>query len=85
MLTFEGRALWGNPLQRSGSGLEPDLDPNRAFGPIANFNYLTSNTNNHRCLVDAHFPKNVVKSSRAFLPRMATNTVIMNMYDQITF
>jgi hypothetical protein len=25
-----------NPLQRSGSGLEPDTEPNREFGPVAN-------------------------------------------------
>jgi hypothetical protein len=36
MLTFEERVLCGNPLQQSGSGSEPDLDPNRAFGPVVN-------------------------------------------------
>ena len=36
MLTFEERALCGNQLQRSGSGLEPDPAPNREFGPVAN-------------------------------------------------
>jgi hypothetical protein len=36
MLTFEERVLGGNALQRSGSGSEPDPEPNREFGPIAN-------------------------------------------------
>ena len=36
MLTFEERVLCGNPLQRFGSGLEPDPEPTRDFGPIAN-------------------------------------------------
>ena len=36
MLTFEERVLCGNPLQRSGSGSEPDPEPNRAFRPVAN-------------------------------------------------
>jgi hypothetical protein len=35
---FEERVLCGNPLQRSGSGSEPDPEPNRAFGPVANTN-----------------------------------------------
>jgi len=30
------RVLCGNPLQRFGSGLEPDQEPNREFGPVAN-------------------------------------------------
>ena len=36
MLTFEERVLCGNPLQRFGSGLEPDPEPTREFGTIAN-------------------------------------------------
>ena len=36
MLTFEERVLYGNPLQRFGSGLEPDPEPTREFGPVAN-------------------------------------------------
>jgi len=28
--------LCGNLLQRFGSGLEPDLEPNSEFGPVAN-------------------------------------------------
>jgi len=36
MLTFEERVLCGNPLQRFGSGLEPDPEPTREFGPGAN-------------------------------------------------
>jgi len=36
MLTFEERVLCGNPLQRFGSGLEPDPEPTREFGPVAN-------------------------------------------------
>ena len=35
MLTVEERVLCGNSLQRFGSGLEPDPEPNRDFGPIA--------------------------------------------------
>ena len=35
MLTVEGRVLCGNSLQRFGSGLEPDPEPKRDFGPIA--------------------------------------------------
>ena len=33
------RVFGGNPLQRSGSGLEPDPEPNREFGPVANTSY----------------------------------------------
>jgi len=36
MLTFEERVLCGNPLQRFGSGLEPDPESTREFGPVAN-------------------------------------------------
>ena len=36
MLTFQERVLCGNPLQRFGSGLEPDPEPTREFGPVAN-------------------------------------------------
>ena len=36
MLTFQERVLCGNPLQRFGSGLEPDPQPTREFGPVAN-------------------------------------------------
>jgi len=36
MLTVEERVLCGNPLQRFGSGLEPDPEPTREFGPVAN-------------------------------------------------
>jgi len=36
MLTFEERVLCANPLQRLGSGLEPDPEPTREFGPVAN-------------------------------------------------
>ena len=36
MLTFEGRVLCGNQLQRFGSGLEPDLEPTWESGPVAN-------------------------------------------------
>jgi len=32
------RVFGGNPLQRSGSGSEPDPEPNREFGPVANTN-----------------------------------------------
>jgi len=38
MLTFEERVLCGNTLQRFGSGLEPDPEPTREFGPVANTN-----------------------------------------------
>jgi hypothetical protein len=38
MLTFEERILCGNTLQRLGSGLEPDTEPTREFGPVANTN-----------------------------------------------
>ena len=38
MLTFQERVLCGNPLQRFGSGLEPDPEPTREFGPVANTN-----------------------------------------------
>jgi len=38
MLTFEERVLCGNPLQRFGSVLEPDPEPTREFGPVANTN-----------------------------------------------
>jgi hypothetical protein len=30
----------GNPLQRSGSGSEPDPEPNREFEPIANTTHM---------------------------------------------
>ena len=30
------RVVCGNPLQRFGSGLEPDPEPIREFGPVAN-------------------------------------------------
>jgi hypothetical protein len=36
MMTFEERVLCGNPLQRFGSGLEPDPEPTWDFGPVAN-------------------------------------------------
>jgi len=35
-MTFEERILCGNPLQRFGSGLEPDPELTRKFGPVAN-------------------------------------------------
>ena len=38
MLTFEERVLYRNRLQRFGSGLEPDPEPTREFGPVANTN-----------------------------------------------
>jgi len=36
MLTCEEQVMWGNLLQWFGSGLEPDPEPTREFGPIAN-------------------------------------------------
>jgi len=36
MSTFEKQGLCGNPSQRFGSVLEPDPEPTREFGPIAN-------------------------------------------------
>jgi hypothetical protein len=36
MLTFEEQVLCGNPLQRFSSRLEPDPEPTREFGPVAN-------------------------------------------------
>ena len=33
------RVFAGNLLQRSGSGLEPDPEPNPEFGPVANTMY----------------------------------------------
>jgi len=38
MLSFEELVLCGNPLQRLSSGLEPDPELTREFGPIANLN-----------------------------------------------
>ena len=38
MLSFEERFLCGNPLQQFSSGLEPDPEPTREFGPVANTN-----------------------------------------------
>jgi len=38
MLTFEERVLCGNPLQRFGSGMEPDPEPTWEFGHVANTN-----------------------------------------------
>ena len=35
MLTIEEWVLCGNPLQWSGCGSDPDLEPNREFGPVA--------------------------------------------------
>jgi len=43
MLTFEERVLCGNLLQRNGSGLEPDREPTREFGPVANTNQHSVN------------------------------------------
>ena len=42
MLTFEERVLCGNPLQYFASGLEPDPEPTRAFGPVANTTHCYS-------------------------------------------
>jgi len=42
MLTFQERVLCGNPLQRFGSGLEPDPEPTREFGPVANTTSMSS-------------------------------------------
>jgi hypothetical protein len=36
MLSFEKRVLCGNPLQRFGSGLEPDPEPTWKFEQVAN-------------------------------------------------
>jgi len=36
MFTFEVGVLCGNPLQQFGSGLEPDPEPTRESGPVAN-------------------------------------------------
>jgi len=36
MLTFQQQVLCGNPLQRFSSGFEPDPEPTREFGPVAN-------------------------------------------------
>jgi len=36
MLTIEEWVLSGNPVQRFGSGLEPDPELMREFGPVAN-------------------------------------------------
>jgi hypothetical protein len=39
MLTFEEQGSCGNPLQRSGSESDPDPEPTRGFGPVANTNH----------------------------------------------
>jgi hypothetical protein len=45
MLTFEEHVVCGNTLQQSGSGWEPDPEPNSAFEPVANSTpYLTGIT-----------------------------------------
>jgi len=44
MLTFEERVVGGNSLQRSGSGSEPDPEPNREIGPVANTTFDVSNS-----------------------------------------
>jgi len=36
------RVFGGHPLERSGSGLEPDPEPDREFGPVANTNGMWS-------------------------------------------
>jgi hypothetical protein len=38
MLTFEEHVWCGKPLQRSGSGLEPEPESNWEIGPVANTN-----------------------------------------------
>ena len=40
MLTFEERVLCGNPLQRFGSGLDPDPEPTRESGPVASTSHM---------------------------------------------
>jgi len=45
------RVLCGNPLQRFGSGLEPDPEPNRESGPVANTRSSTSGSLRH-CILD---------------------------------
>jgi hypothetical protein len=59
MLTFEEQVLCGNLLQRFGSGLEPDLEPTRKFGPVAHTRVPGAST----VLGLAYF---VVKASRGF-------------------
>jgi hypothetical protein len=46
MLTFEEQVVSGNPLQWSGSGLEPDPEPNRDFGPVANTTVMSKSKSN---------------------------------------
>jgi len=53
MLTFEERVLCGNPLQRSGSGSEPDPEPNREFGPVVNTNVKAGRVIHISCI--SHF------------------------------
>ena len=57
MLTFEQRVLCGNLLQRFGSRLEPDPEPTREFGPVANTS--RGGANNARCGAE-HHPKHWV-------------------------
>ena len=47
------QVLCGNPLQRFGSGLETDPEPNQELGPVANTSWMakhlmTNNTYNAR-------------------------------------
>jgi len=45
MLIFEYGVFCGNPLQLSGYGAEPDTEPNREFGPVAD-NTVSESPNN---------------------------------------
>jgi hypothetical protein len=38
IVELKGRVFVENPLQRAGCGSEPDPEPNREFGPVANTN-----------------------------------------------
>ena len=52
------RVLCGNPFQRFGSGLEPDPEPNRDFGPVANI------TENAQSKMETKFTNEIGVSDR---------------------
>jgi len=65
MLTFEERVLCGNPLQQFGSGLEPDPEPTREFGPVANTTPIPSHLSLSFSSSTLLSPKNTKLSHRS--------------------
>ena len=80
IVDLKWRVFGENPLQRSGSGSEPDSEPNREFGPVAN-----TTQDAPPKIVDADFQNGALTVLFSVLPKKAASTLIMESSGQVTF